>query len=134
MMSPDAWGFPHWEAEDPSDVAILVEVEIGEEGQPEADVFQVMLVTPKGLERMAATKSEPVILDRALVVMREVSAPAFEEWLSSTLKKCAADTWVATVLNLQRYFQWEYEDYKMERPSSTPPTRSPRKAKKRSGR
>jgi Immunity protein 8 len=114
LFSPDAPGFPRWEAGDPSDVAILVEVEIGEDGQPGADVFQIMLVTPKGLERMAANKREPVILDRGLVVMREATAAGFEAWLSTTVEACAADTWVATVFNLQRYFRWEYENYKME--------------------
>ena len=132
IFSPDAPGFPGSEADDPSDVAIVVEVEIGEAGRTGADVFHIMLVTPKGLERMAAKKHEPVILDRGLVVMREATAAAFQAWLSTTVETCAAETWAATVLNLQRYFRWEYEDYKMEGAPS--PKRSAPKAKRQSRR
>jgi hypothetical protein len=116
VSSPDAFGFPNWTPDDPKDVAILVEVEIGEEGQQGADLFQVMLATPRGLERIAIQRSSVVISDRALVVMKEVSAGTFVEWLSSTLEKCAADTWVSSVERLQRYFLWEYEDYQPEQP------------------
>jgi hypothetical protein len=97
-----------WEPESRDDVYVLLEVEIGVAGEDGADIFQLMIATPEGLRRHAGGE---VIAERALVVVSDFSWAQVRKTLGAIVDRCAANDWSESVLRLQRYFSWEYEDY-----------------------
>jgi hypothetical protein len=109
FSSPDVEVFA-WIPTSREDVYFLLEIEIGETGQKLCDLFQVMVVTPEGL-RKRATPSSPILSKRATLVVSELNWNNLKTELENVVRECEASTWVETVLRLQRYFQWEYENY-----------------------
>ena len=113
-----SWSSPDVEPETEIPVAreaahFLFELEIGEEGVDGADVFYVVVTTPEAL-RAKATEGETVLRERATLVVSD-----FEWWrirtrLERIVESCAGKDWRESVLRLQRYFRWEYEDYRRD--------------------
>lgn len=91
----------------------LVELEIGEAGVDGADVFYVVVTTPEAL-RVKATEGDPVLRDRATLVVSDFDWPRIRATLERIVETCAAKDWRESVLRLQRYFKWEYEDYRRD--------------------
>lgn len=100
--------FDVWKPSSLEEVHFPVQMEIGEVGVEGADIFSLMVATPEGLRRYA---KKDVISERALLVLSEFSWEIVHQALDRILEKCAADSWNESVLRLQRYFHWEYEDY-----------------------
>lgn len=100
-----------WEAASAEQVRFLLELEIGEAGGESKDLFQVVVATPEGM-RAGATK--PVIADRATIIVSEYEWAQIQRTVEQIVKRCQAPTWEESVLRLQRYFKWEYEDYVAE--------------------
>jgi hypothetical protein len=100
--------FDVWSPNSLEDAYFPVEVEIGEVGVEGADLFGLMVATPEGLRRYA---KKEVISERGLLVLSEFSWEIVHKALDRILRECAGDTWNESVLRLQRYFRWEYEDY-----------------------
>jgi Immunity protein 8 len=110
MTSPDVRPYA-WSPEARNDVYFVIELEIGRRGDPRADLFQVLVATPEGLR--ARGTGDDVIVDRnALVLSEFVSWPRLRDCLQRIVDSCAREEWRESVARLQRYFQWEYEDYK----------------------
>jgi Immunity protein 8 len=53
--------------------------------------------------------------DRALLLLSKYSWRAVQRHVRNIVKRCESERWDDSVLKLQRYFQWEYEDYKVDR-------------------
>lgn len=102
-----------WQPDTQADVCFLLEVEIGEAGKERADVFQLMVATPEGLRQKSDIigREFSVLSDRALVTFSEFSWRHLHQQLTVIIEKCTASSWEESVLRLQRYFSWEYEDY-----------------------
>ena len=49
--------------------------------------------------------------ERATLVLSEYSGALVKRTCTAIVERCAASTWEESVLRLQRYFAWEYEDY-----------------------
>ncbi len=109
VHSPDVDGVARWVPEDPDDVCIVVEVEIGEGERGAADLFQILVATPKGLERYARDRQAPVVSERGMLVLKRYSFGVVRSWLEQTVARCTAPTWEASIPLLQRYLAWEYE-------------------------
>jgi hypothetical protein len=107
ITSPDV-EFDVWTPSSLEDVHFPVEMEIGETGVEGADLFGVMVATPEGLRRYA---KNDVISERGLLVLSEFSWEIVRKSLDRILEECADESWNESVLRLQRYFHWEYEDY-----------------------
>ena len=105
--SPDI-EFKTWRPDARSDVFFLLEMEIGVVGEAEMDIFQVVVSTPEGLRARA---SNPVVRERATLILSEYSWELLRRTCVDIVKRCAAPSWDESVLRLQRYFMWEYEDY-----------------------
>jgi hypothetical protein len=112
LSSPDV-EVDVWQPEPSDGVCFLLEAEIGERGDDRRDLFQIIVATPEGLRTLTPTEP-PVLTDRATLVLTEFSWPALHRVLARIVRECAADDWSATVLRLQRYFRWEYEDYTVD--------------------
>lgn len=75
-----------------------------------ANVFQVVFATPEGLRKHS--RGGGVLCTRATLVISELSWPLVHATVADVLRKCEARTWDEAVTKLQRYFEWEYEDYR----------------------
>ena len=93
------------------DVFILIEVVLAEEGKTSRDIFWFVAATPEGIRSHA--KNHP-ILKRATIVFSEFSWDVLYKTIDEIVIDCASIDWSKTVAKLQRYFQWEYEDYVMD--------------------
>jgi hypothetical protein len=100
-----------WRPDDEKGVCFPLELEVGERGVDGADLFQVIVATPEGLRRLPAS-SNGVLADRGLIVLDRFDWQLLRKVLNDILVACAAETWNESVLRLQRYFFWEYEDYR----------------------
>lgn len=112
------WSSPDVELEEPTPVSreaahFLVELGIGEAGVEGTDVFYVVVTTPEAL-RTKATEGENVLRDRATLVVSDFDWPRIRRTLETIVESCAAKDWRESVLRLQRYFKWEYEDYQRD--------------------
>ena len=103
---------PSWQPRTLMEVYFPLELEIGEKGNEGRDIFQVLVATPEGLRQHAR---EAVISRRATLVLAEYSWPLLDRTVREILSVCSAETWNESVLRLQRYFSWEYEDYELAR-------------------
>jgi hypothetical protein len=102
---PDTW-VPESDA-----VWVAIEVEIGVRGEAGQDVFYVNVATPLGLLGREVLDHHGAIASGSTIVLREFSWRAVRAVLESILCECADQNWTESVLKLQRYFAWEYEDY-----------------------
>jgi hypothetical protein len=107
LMSPDL-DITTWEPTSLEEVWVALEMEIGLAGDEKADLFQVVVATPEGVRKHAR---EDVISKRGMLILSRFSSDVLKEALNQILSECAADSWNESVLKLQRYFYWEYEDY-----------------------
>ena len=111
LGSPDV-EFHAWEPSTNAEVFFLVEMEIGEAGVDGTDLFQVVVATPEALR--AKSKAEAItIRERSTLVVSNYDWHEIKKSLESIVRKCESENWAVSTLKLQRYFNWEYEDYKM---------------------
>ena len=108
--SPDI-DVQRWIPTDPQEVCFLLELDIGLLGNHRSDVFSLVVATPKGL---TAKQKRPVLVERATVVVSEYSWPFVIRAIEDIVRRCEGRNWNESVLKLQRYFRWEYEDYSMD--------------------
>jgi hypothetical protein len=107
IHSPDV-EIDAWRPESLEDVYFPLELEIGLAEKESASLFQIMVATPEGLRRNA---KETIISERGMLVLSEFSWKIVHDALDRIIASSAGDSWQETVLRLQRYFFWEYEDY-----------------------
>lgn len=106
--SPDVALFA-WEPTSLEEVFFLLEFEIGLDGDERRDLFEVVVATPEGLRAIAGKN---VIADRATLVISEYSWARVRQAVEEIIKRCQAPSWREAVMKLQRYFRWEYEDWR----------------------
>lgn len=98
-----------WTPELHEDVYFPVTVRVGEVGSEAGDNFEVMITTPEALRKHAPGD---VLSTRATLVLADYSPQLLRSTLERIVRRCSAHTWSESVLKLQRYFRWEYEDYR----------------------
>jgi len=99
-------------------VYFQLEIEIGEEGKAGGHLFQLVAATPEGLLAIGRRYPARGFPDRALLVFSEYRWEALVERVERIVTRCTRSTWDESVLCLQRYFEWEYEDYELHRGNS----------------
>jgi len=109
LSSPDV-EIDVWAPESSEKVCFLLEAEIGERGSGRSDLFQVVVATPEGLRQLPVNEAS-ILTDRATLVFADFSWSALHKTLGRIVRRCTAEDWNGSVLRLQRYFRWEYEDY-----------------------
>jgi hypothetical protein len=112
IHSPDV-DVDEWQPESNS-VWFLLELDIGPVGKEGADIFQVMVGTPEGLRKLATADARGVLSNRAAIILHEFSWTALRGAIAAILRECDSSDWKESVLRLQRFFEWEYEDYVQE--------------------
>jgi hypothetical protein len=107
-----------WSPDEPADVYFLLDIEIGEKGDQRRDLFYVTVATPEGLR--ANARGRDVIARRAVLVLSEFSMRVLRATVAEIVASCEAPTWSESCAKLERYFTWEYEDYRVDNEASTP--------------
>jgi hypothetical protein len=77
----------------------LFRVTIGEKSRSESSSFTFRVATPKGLVGQRA-----IMLPRSLLLLEQYDFDVMFGWLQRTVKACEAETWRASVENLERFF------------------------------
>ncbi|MFC1685297.1 Imm8 family immunity protein [Pseudomonadota bacterium] len=101
-----------WNPMSNDDVFICLDMEIGHSDIEQGiNLFYVTLATPESLRKHRA--GSYLVKNRTLVIS-EYSYVAVHSLILEILDACSRDTWNESCNVLQRYFQWEYEDYVAE--------------------
>lgn len=108
--SPDVSDLPVWRPHHQEHVFVLVELSIGPHNQNGADIFQIVVCTPEALRREEKLDTD-IIVDRALLVVKQFRWGTIEKHLETVVASCEDRSWVEVSQKLQRFFHWEYEDY-----------------------
>tara|TARA_R110002111_G_scaffold100976_6_gene156542 strand:+ start:102550 stop:102933 length:384 start_codon:yes stop_codon:yes gene_type:complete len=112
MLIPEAWD---WVPKQADEVYFSCEFNIEPDDCSAAGHnFFIIVATPEGLAKKAMefdTTDEKFIIDRNLIIMKNYSWGAFVDHLNEIVTACTRETWNESVLCLQRYFLWEFEDY-----------------------
>jgi hypothetical protein len=113
IRSVSVWGHPNirtWQPDDPDTIAEIVFIDIGERSKDSADQFTIKVATPAGLATLEAR--DGIIATRPLLVMKRYDFGDLWRWLEHTVAECERESWTYSVESLQRYFLWEYDNYK----------------------
>ncbi len=108
--SPDVDEIWSWEPKKSNDVSFLLELSIGEVNSEAADLFQVIIATPKKMEKQHGI----ILADRATIIVSEFDWNKIIERINEIIMQCESSSWVESTNKLQRYFIWEYENYTEE--------------------
>jgi hypothetical protein len=101
----------YWHVVSPPKLSYLLELRIGEVRKKDGgDIFTVLVITPEALRGMES-QSQPIITDRATIVVREYDLVAIETHLASIVDACNRPEWTDTVHELRRYFLWEWDGF-----------------------
>jgi len=97
-----------WNPRSNEEVFVCLDMQIGMEGDDGTNFFYVTLATPESLK---LKNHDFLISSNRTIVISAYSYTKLTEAIQDILKSCQRDTYEGCCLALQRYFQWEYEDY-----------------------
>jgi 23S rRNA maturation-related 3'-5' exoribonuclease YhaM len=100
--------------EDPEDFGFQLTLTIGIEGQKGADNFQLMVATPKHIQKIHPNQSA-ILLRHYLVVFR-YDFNEILDVINKYIRSIEEDTWERVAEKIGRVAQWEFEDYKPYQP------------------
>jgi hypothetical protein len=101
-----------WRPTSNEDVFMGLDIEISfSDGEEGSNYFYVTLATPESLRKH---RSEPYLVKNRTLIISEYSYDIVRNLILEILDACTRESWDESCGALQRYFQWEYEDYSME--------------------
>lgn len=102
----------NWYPTSNEDVFVGLDIEVSfSDGEEGSNFFYVTLATPESLRRY---RSEPYLIKNRTLVISEYSYDLVRNLIFEILDFCSRNSWGESCNALQRYFQWEYEDYSTE--------------------
>ncbi len=96
--------------DNPVDVYIFVEFEIGEVGAQGRDIFSVVVATPEALRRRSEN-NKFLLASHGVMVVSYFSFDELRASLEGIVASCWKGDWQRSVENLRRYFMWEYDGF-----------------------
>ena len=109
LHSADVEDLPAWTPPD-DEVCLWLELSIGAPGAPAADLYQVCVATPAGLDSPRGRRLRPRGSEKASpIVLATWSWPAVLHAIGERLAACAGRDWLEVQEKLRRQFDWEYE-------------------------
>lgn len=109
LRSPDV-EFDEHVPDDPEDVGVLVQIMAGPVSGPGEESFDVMVCTPRWLERRVR-ETGPVI-GRHHLVVESWDAGGIRRYLTGAVESVEGDTWTELAEKIGRVGMWEFEDYR----------------------
>ena len=98
----------YWHPESKEDVFICLDIEVGQHGEDGSNMFYVTLTTPEALRKR---RSEHVLSRGRILIVDDYDYDLVRKLVLEIIAGCSAMQWDDSCAYLQRYFQWEYEDY-----------------------
>jgi hypothetical protein len=111
ILGPPDISIEYVRPESNEEVYYPVELAIGTDNEDGDARFTLVIATPEALRQRAA-EGPAILVDRAFLIVSEYDWDAIRTHLEDVLKKCEALTLHESIPLLQRYFRWEYEEYK----------------------
>lgn len=112
--SADVVDFFEYQPDDPEDFGFQFTIMVGIEGQKGTDNFQLMVATPKYIQKTHPNQSA-ILLRHYLIVFRY----DFNEILDVVnryVRSIEEDSWEKVAEKIGRIARWEFEDYKPYQP------------------
>jgi Immunity protein 8 len=103
---PDGKSLP----EDPTHCCLGMQADIGPVGEDSADTFSFEVCTPSGLASRLDRDARPY-WGRGMLVVGAFSWDAVEAALDQFVRSVSGDDWAEVAEKLNRFMQWEFEDY-----------------------
>ncbi|MBU2872058.1 Imm8 family immunity protein [Colwellia sp. E2M01] len=102
----------NWQPISNDDVYICLDIKVDfpDENQS-GHLFYVTLAT---IESIKKNRSEPYLVINRTIVISEYSYELVSKLILDIIETCSKSSWEESCIALQRYFQWEYEDYSLE--------------------
>lgn len=107
-IASDDVGIGDFAPGDPACFALNLRIQIGSDGAPGADDFELCVCTPKWLEQTIWAPR----WGRHLLIVREYDRSAIETCIRNYAAKCSGDDWDDIAKRLARNLSWEFEDYR----------------------
>lgn len=99
-----------WKPNNIEDIYYGLEMEIGNREEESSNLFQTVVASPEGIRKHEKNLKNCLIGRRYFIVL-------FYNWkeiineIQQIIDDCASDTWEESVVKLNRYFLWEYENH-----------------------
>ena len=94
---------------DPTDCWVVVQAEIGLEGEEGADLFTFYVCTVTKLR--AVLRAEGCLVGRHLLLLERFDWERVERAITRIIDKTEGDTWEEIAGKIGRFGLWEFEDY-----------------------
>ena len=109
LHSPDVADFEAFAPRDPRCFSVLVQAMFGPEGTAGEESFDVVVCTPKWLEREAEIKG--IAYPRHHLVVNDFDIERLRAFLDGYARQCVGETWQEVAVKLARLGRWEFDDY-----------------------
>jgi immunity protein 8 of polymorphic toxin system len=107
--SPDALDLDNYVPDDPEDDAILLQVMVGSADVPGEESFDVLVCTPRWLER--EVKAKGPLIGRHYLIVEATNYPGVRRFLTKIIENQMAGNWEELANRVGRIGMWEFEDY-----------------------
>ena len=108
IASSNIDALPSWRPDSREQVFLGLDLEIGLRGERASNMFHVRVATPEALRRHGGGLC--VVKHRTLVIS-DFDWKQLSALLDDIVRDCVRGSWEESCAVLQRYFNWEYEDY-----------------------
>ena len=108
IHSPDAFNLEEYIPEIEDDFCLLIQAMFGPENDDGEESFDVLICTPKWLERTIGPSAYP---GRHHIIVNKFDYKLVFDFLADYSKKCEGLTWNEAAQRLSRIGKWEFEDY-----------------------
>ena len=106
--------FFEYQPGDPEDFGFQLNITVGIEGQKGADNFQLMVATPKYIQK--AHPNQSAILLRHYLFVFRYDFNWILEVINRYIRSIEEDSWEKVAEKIGRIAWWEFEDYKPYQP------------------
>jgi len=107
--SPDAFDLDSYVPDDPEGDAILLQVMVGSADVPGEESFDLLVCTPRWLER--EVKAKGPLIGRHHLIVEATNHPEVRRFLTKIIENQAADSWEELANRVGRIGLSEFEDY-----------------------
>jgi hypothetical protein len=108
IASSNIDALPSWRPDSREQVFLGLDLEIGSRGERASNMFHVRVATPEALRRHG---SGFCMVKHRTLVISDFDWKQLSALLDDIVRDCARGSWEESCAVLQRYFNWEYEDY-----------------------
>lgn len=108
LHSPDV-DLTTYVPDDPEDVGVLVQIMAGSKGKPGEELFDVVVCTPRWLDRRI--REDGPLVGRHYLIVERWDLARVRLYLTDAVGSEEGATWRELALRIGRIGMWEFEDY-----------------------